>query len=124
MLVQPVQHSFDYRGYHAPTPVFQDPLVLHLRTRALGTPTIFQSASYGDRLSLDCSWTGSLPITEAGELNALRFITKNILAIVQTQQRTVNWTNQHLVVPLDTPVRVQRRQKKPRSALLIRRVIR
>ena len=109
--IQPVQHSFDYHGYHAPTPVFQDPLARHPRTRALGTPIIFQSASYGDRLSLDCSWAGTLTITESGKLNALRFITKNILAIVQAQQRTVDWTNQYLVVPLDAPVQVQRGQE-------------
>jgi len=104
--VQPVHHSFVYHGYCAPTPVFQDPWVLHPRTQVLGQPEIFQSASYAEHFSQDCGWTGPLSIARSGLFNALRLITKNVLAVVETQQRTVDWTSQYLVLPLETPVQV------------------
>jgi hypothetical protein len=46
--VQPVQHSFVYHGYHAPTPVFQDPQALHRRVCALGTPVVVNSGQIVD----------------------------------------------------------------------------
>ena len=109
--VQPVQHSFVYHGYVAPTPVSQDPLVLQSRTRSLGAPRIFQSACYSDCFSLDCGWTGSLSIAESGHFNALRFITKNILTVLEKQQRSVDWPNQYLVKPLLAPMHVKSGQK-------------
>lgn len=107
LAVQPVQHSFDYHGYVAPTAVFQNPQTLHPRTRALGPPVIYRSHSYQDTWSQDCSWRGLVAVTWAGHCNALRFITKNILSVVLAQQRSIDWHNQYLVVPLSTPLDVR-----------------
>ena len=105
--VQPVQQSFDYLGYYAPVPSFQDPLSIQARTQALGEPLLFQSASYAEDYSLDCSWSGTLRFTHAGQFNALRLITKNVLAVNEAEQRTVDWFSQYLVVPLEHPIDVQ-----------------
>ena len=105
--VQPVQQSFDYLGYHAPVPSFQDPLSIQTRTQVLGEPVLFHSASYAEDYSLDCSWSGSVHFMHAGQFNALRIITKNVLAVNEAEQRTVDWFSQYLVVPLEHPLTVQ-----------------
>ena len=105
--VQPVQQSFDFHGYHAPTPCFQDPLAAQPRTVELGQPVVYQPGAYDAALSLDCSWQGELAFEQAGQFNALRFITKNVLAVVEAEQRTVDWFNQYLVVPLEQPLAVK-----------------
>jgi protein arginine N-methyltransferase 1 len=104
---QPVQQSFDYLGYHAPVPSFQDPSSSHARTMALGEPVLFHSASYAEDYSLDCTWSGSLHFHQTGQFNALRIITKNVLAVNEVEQRTVDWFSQYLVVPLEHPIDVQ-----------------
>jgi predicted RNA methylase len=104
--VQPVQQSFDYLGYHAPVPCFQDPLSIQARTLELGEPVVYQAASYAEDYSLDCSWSGTVHFHQAGLFNALRVITKNVLTVREDEQRTVDWFSQYLVVPLEHPMEV------------------
>jgi type I protein arginine methyltransferase len=99
--VQPVQQSFDFEGYYAPTILFQDPVVSHVSTRELGSPVLYQQLTYESPFDLLCQWSGSLPITMSGTLNALRVVTKNILAILVDSQSTIDWHNQYLIVPLE-----------------------
>jgi len=104
--VQPVQQSFDFNGYHAPVPCFQDPLQIQPRTVELGQPVVYHAGSYEDDFSLDCSWQGTLAFSQAGHFNALRIITKNVLTVLEAEQRTLDWSNQYLVVPIETPQQV------------------
>ena len=99
--VQPVQQSFDFEGYYAPTILFQDPLISHPGTRELGAPVIYQQLTYESAFDLSCEWSGPLPITTAGTINGLRIITKNILAILLDSRSTIDWHNQYLIVPLE-----------------------
>lgn len=105
--VQPVQQRFDYHGYVAATPSFQDPMVVQPRTRTLSLATLYQAHTYEDNYPLDCSWSGELSFIDAGEFNALRLITKNVLAVIPEQQRAVEWTSQYLIVPLREPLNVE-----------------
>jgi predicted RNA methylase len=104
--VQPVHQDFEFHGYRAPVPFFQDGNALQLRTTSLGEPVVYHTLVYGNDLSREIAWTGDLPITTSGELNALRFITKNLLAILPTQGRSIDWLMNYLIVPLETPVSV------------------
>lgn len=104
--VQPVQQSFDFDGYYAPTPFFQDPAAEQPRTVELAAPAIYQLACYGESLPADCSWQGEITLEQSGRLNALRFITKNVIAIDEAAQRTVDWFSQYLIVPLAEPLEV------------------
>jgi predicted RNA methylase len=104
--VQPVQQSFDFGGYYAPVPSLQDPLSLQPRTRELAPPVLFQMASYGESLPTNCVWQGEISIVENGRLNALRFITKNVLTIIEEEQRSVDWFSQYLILPLTEPLTV------------------
>jgi predicted RNA methylase len=98
--VQPVQQSFDFEGYYAPTILFQDPVVSHPGTRELGAPVLYQQLTYESPFDLACRWNGPLPITTGGTLNALRIVTKNALAILLDSHSTIDWHNQYLIVPL------------------------
>ena len=42
-----------------------------------------------------------------GVVNSLRFITKNILAMVMEKNSTIDWLNRYMTFPLRTPVSVQ-----------------
>ena len=98
--VQPVQQNFVYEGCFITTPVFQNPVALATRTLALADPVVFQTFSYEDPLTMSCSWHGSIVATQSGTLNALRFVTKNILAICTDSHSTIDWHNAYLVIPL------------------------
>lgn len=109
--VQPVQQNFDFNGYYAPIPSLQNPETVHPRTRELATPKVFQIASYGEELPLDCNWQGEIILTQSGTLNALRFITKNVLTIVEAEQRSIDWFSQYLILPLADPIAITAGQR-------------
>jgi hypothetical protein len=44
---------------------------------------------------------------QGGTVNALRFLTKNILSVLTTQNTTIDWLNDYLVLPLAEPVKVR-----------------
>lgn len=102
--VQPIQHDFNYEGFYAPAIMFQPPVASHEKTIDLSDGEVFQIFSYEDTIPQYCSWDGKILIQTSGELNALRMITKNILAVVLEEQRTIDWFNQYLVIPLDEPI--------------------
>lgn len=45
-------------------------------------------------------------MTRPGSLNAVRFITKNLLAILPAEQRSVDWVMNYLIVPLASAIEV------------------
>jgi len=109
--VQPVQQQFDFNGYYAPIPSLQDPSAQQPLTVELGNPALFQQACYENALPVDCAWQGEITITQDGQLNALRFITKNVLAIIEEEQRSVDWFSQYLIMPLSEPLTVMAGQQ-------------
>ena len=68
-------------------------------------------AHYEDALPARCNWDGEITIERAGTLNALRFITKNILAILPDEHRSIDWHSQYLVIPLEEALQVEAGQK-------------
>jgi predicted RNA methylase len=104
--VQPIQQSFDYHGYTAPTVHFQDPVAEQARTTELAEPAVYQSLLYDGEIPAAIEWTGVIPIASSGRLNALRFVTKNLLAVLPTERRSVDWLMNYLVVPLETELAV------------------
>jgi protein arginine N-methyltransferase 1 len=104
--VQPVEQSFDYHGYNAPAVHFQEPVTDQPRTRELGDPAVYQSLLYEGELPGTISWTGRLAIARSGRLNAMRFVTKNLLAILPDEGRSIDWLMNYLIVPLETELEV------------------
>jgi len=80
-MVQPVQQSFDYAGYWAPTPTFQTTESEAPRTLELAPLEVYSTISYDEAYdqTFDCSLT--YLAETAAEFNAVRFVTQNILAI-------------------------------------------
>jgi predicted RNA methylase len=102
--VQPVQQDFEYFGYRTATPIFQDARVTQPRTVELGGPVLFQQFTYDGALPERCAMRKALPITADGVFNALRMITKNVLAIDPATGQTADWIMGYLVVPVPTPI--------------------
>ncbi len=107
LAVQPVEQLFSFAGYHAPVPLFQGPGPDHEDTTALGEPAIYQTVSYERWLPTHFGWQGEVTATQSGHVNALRFATKNVLAILLDEQRAIEWNNQHLILPLNEPMAVE-----------------
>ena len=104
--VQPVQQDFGYHGYTAATPCFQDARCTQPRTLELGPPQVFQSFQYAGALPERCAYDGPLAITADGTCNAIRVITKNLLAI-QPDGPGPDWIMGYLVMPLARPLEVR-----------------
>lgn len=106
--IQPIEQNFHFEGFYAPTILFQDPCSIQERSKSLGNPEVFQLLSYAEPFNQTCHWDGEIIIAENGQLNALRLITKNILAINMLTHNTVDWHTQYIIVPLSTPIRVSK----------------
>jgi hypothetical protein len=42
-----------------------------------------------------------------GEINAMRFVTKNILQVVQERSSTIDWLMGYMTLPLATPIKAR-----------------
>ena len=105
--VQPIQQDFEYFGYTARTPLFQDARSIQSRTTELGPPQVFQSFAYDEALPERCEVDGPLAITASGTCNAVRIITKNVLAMSLRTGETAEWLMGYLVIPLPAPIPVR-----------------
>ncbi|MDB5815418.1 MAG: hypothetical protein JWN23_2535 [Rhodocyclales bacterium] len=106
MAVQPVQQSFDCFGFYAPIIQFQHPEVLHPDTLELAEPAIYSLLDFSQQTSREIQWRGAFAMAHAGSVNALRFVTKNVLSIIADKGTTIDWINHYLVMPLSEPVEV------------------
>ena len=104
--VQPVNHDFNFEGFYAPLPLFQSPYVEDLRTTPLGDPIVYNQIIYDQPYDLVCRCDETINFTTQGTLNAVRIITKNIIAVEVEKGRTIDWHNQYLVLPLDKEIAV------------------
>lgn len=106
--IQPIEQNFHFEGFYAPTILFQDPCSIQQRSKSLGNPEVFQLLSYAEPFSQTCNCDAEIIIAENGQLNALRLITKNILAINMLTYSTVDWHTQYIIFPLATPLMVSK----------------
>jgi predicted RNA methylase len=109
--IQPVQNDFNFEGYYAPVVQFQDPYSTHDRMKGLGDPVIYHQLVYHQPYELRCKWKGEIAVSDGGNLNALRIITKNILAIDSETNIIFDWHNQYLLHPLEKEIPVKPNQK-------------
>ena len=105
MAVQPLQQHYGFHGFHAPIVQFQDH-VESPRTVELADPLVYSTLDFTYPNGLDVRWEGEFRIARAGTVNALRFVTRNILAVVRQPPGTIDWLNHYMALPLAEPVRV------------------
>lgn len=106
MAVQPLQQRYDFSGYQAPIIQFQLPGAFTSDTVELAQPALYKIIDFNQANDLLIAWEGQFTIETAGQLSALRFVTKNILAIVMENNSTIDWLNHYMALPIPTPIDV------------------
>jgi len=106
MAVQPLMTDFQFHGYPAPVSMFIDLQHVHPPTN-LAPPALYSVFSYDDAYPTRFVIDQDFVMAQAGTLNSLRFITKNLLTMVCDEGRSVDWDMPDLVIPLATPLAVQ-----------------
>ncbi|WP_426197059.1 methyltransferase domain-containing protein [Massilia sp. DWR3-1-1] len=104
MAVQPLQQEYDFEGFYAPIVQFQETNVIHPGTIELSAPAVYSVMDFSQPQDTLVSWQGQFRVEKAGTLNALRFITKNILAVVAEESSTIDWLNHYMTMPLADPL--------------------
>jgi len=107
MAVQPLQQDYDFEGFYAPIVQFQETHVTRPGTVELAAPAVYSILDFSQPVDSTIAWEGTFQIEKAGIVHAMRFITKNILAVVQEENSTIDWLNHYMSLPLTKPVRVQ-----------------
>ena len=107
MAVQAVQQEYDFDGFHAPIVQFQQPGQLQNGTVELSQPQVYALIDFTQPNELHYRWEGQFMVEQDGMLNALRFVTKNILAVVPERNSTIDWLNHYMTLPLAAPLQVR-----------------
>jgi protein arginine N-methyltransferase 1 len=107
MAAQPVSVEYDFEGFYAPIVQFQETNVIYPGTVELAQPAVYSLIDFSQPVDNVFAWEGGIAVEKGGMLNAMRFITKNILAVVQEESNTIDWLNHYMTLPLAQPVRVE-----------------
>lgn len=108
LMFQPVQQCFEFAGYLAPVPMFQAPLLDQPRTRELGGLQAYETITYHERIPQAFDVRVRFQASDSGQVNAMRLVTQNVLAVDVPNQRAITWPNQCLILPIDRPFAVQK----------------
>lgn len=106
MAAQPLQQEYDFEGFYAPIVQFQETTVKYPGTVELAQPVVYSILDFNQPVDGLIAWEGSFAVEKGGNLNAMRFITKNILAVVQERATTIDWLNHYMTLPLAKPLDV------------------
>lgn len=106
MAVQPLQQDYDFSGFHAPIVQFQEPAFIQPGSVELAAPAVYGILDFSQDTGETIQWEDRFVVAQTGSVNALRFITKNILAVLMKQGTTIDWLNHYMVLPLAAPVEV------------------
>lgn len=106
MAVQPLQQEYSFHGFHAPIVQFQDTSVAYPGTVELAAPAVYSVLDFAEPGDGLIAWSGSFTVAQDGRLNALRFVTKNVLSIVVERGTTIDWLNHYMTLPLARPLDV------------------
>ncbi|SFD40451.1 methyltransferase domain-containing protein [Massilia yuzhufengensis] len=107
MAAQPVSQEYDFEGFHAPIVQFQETNVIYPGTVELAQPAVYSLIDFSQPVDSVFAWEGGIAVEKSGTMNAMRFITKNVLAIVQEEANTIDWLNHYMTLPLAQPVKVE-----------------
>jgi predicted RNA methylase len=106
MAVQPIQREYDFEGYVAPIIQFEETNAFRAGLVELGQPVVYSVLDFTQAVDPLISFRGQFLIEASGQMNSLRFITKNILAVVQERGTTIDWLNHYMSIPLAQPLAV------------------
>ncbi|MBC7502028.1 MAG: methyltransferase domain-containing protein [Herminiimonas sp.] len=106
MAVQPLQQDYHFEGYNAPIIQFQETTVLWSETIDMAQPSVYSILDFNQPTDTAIAWEGDFTMARSGTVNAMRFITKNILAVLMQHNTTIDWLNNYLILPLPEPVKI------------------
>lgn len=104
MALQPLQQDYNFSGFYAPIIQFQRVHAEHPGAIELAAPQTYSILDQTQPTSREIAWEGTFKLEREGLVNALRFFTKNILAIDAQHSTTIDWVIDYLVLPLSQPV--------------------
>jgi predicted RNA methylase len=104
MAVQPLQQDYNFSGFHAPIIQFQRVFAEHPTSTELAPTQNYSVMDLNHPTSREVAWQGNFKLVSDGSVNALRFITKNVLAINAENSSTIDWLIDYLVLPLKEPI--------------------
>jgi predicted RNA methylase len=107
MAAQPLQLEYDFDGFYAPIVQFQQTNVIMPGTVDLAQPAVYSVMDFSQPVDTAIVWEGRFTMEQRGRLNALRFITKNVLTIMESRGTTIDWLNHYMMLPLIQPLEVQ-----------------
>jgi predicted RNA methylase len=107
MAVQPLQQDYSFEGYNAPIVQFREATFEQAGSIDLAAPAVYSLLDFTQAVGTDIAWQGSFVIERDGIVNSLRFVTKNILAVVMEKNSTIDWLNHYMTLPLAAPVVVK-----------------
>ena len=107
MAVQPLQQDYDFEGFYAPIVQFQETNIHYPGTLELAPATVYSILDFSQPTDMAIAWQGQFVAEKAGSVNALRFITKNVLAVVPEENSTIDWLNHYMTLPVANPVQVR-----------------
>ncbi|WP_442511076.1 methyltransferase domain-containing protein [Novipirellula sp. SH528] len=106
LMAQPVEQSFEFAGYHAPVPMFQAPLLEQPRTREFANLSPYASIAYDETIPMQFTVHENVVASCDGMVNALRFVTQNVISVDVENEKAITWPNQCLVLPIETPFEI------------------
>jgi type I protein arginine methyltransferase len=107
MAVQPLSQEYDFEGFYAPIVQFQETAAIYPGTVELAAPAVYSILDFSQPTDTMIGWEGKFLIEKSGTVNAMRFVTKNILAVVPERSSTIDWLNHYMSLPLPNPVTVK-----------------
>lgn len=107
LMFQPVSHDFEFFGYEAAVPLFQAPLMSQPRTTELAELSPYANIGYDAPIPMNFAVQQLVRAKSSGQVNAVRFVTQNVIAIDMQKHRAITWPNQCLVLPLDEVIDVR-----------------
>lgn len=106
MAVQPLQQDYNFQGYDAPIVQFRDPNSCSPQSVEMARPAVYSVLDFNSPVDMNIGWEGRFRVERGGTVNALRFITKNILAVVKEQSKAIEWSVAFMTTPLTSPLTV------------------
>ncbi|WP_345682123.1 methyltransferase domain-containing protein [Novipirellula caenicola] len=106
LMAQPVEQSFEFAGYQAPVPMFQAPQLDQPRTNEFANLSPYASIAYDESIPMQFAVKENVVALRDGRVNALRFVTQNVISIDMQAEKAITWPNQCLVLPIESPFEI------------------
>ena len=107
MAAQPLQQEYDFEGFYAPIVQFQETTIIQPGLIELAQPAVYSILDFSQPTDTLIAWEGQFLVEKAGTVNAMRFVTKNVLAVVPEQNSTIDWLNHYMTLPVQQPVQAR-----------------